>query len=63
LALFVNYGLQVAGWGLFREKKFPFVQVRDKRLLSRGKKPRSIFLREEGSEPDLEKNRTVRSRL
>jgi hypothetical protein len=55
LALFVNYGLQVAGWGLFREKKFPF-----KRLLSRGKKPRSIFLREEGFEPGLEKSRTVR---
>jgi hypothetical protein len=50
-------------WELFREEKFPFVQVRDKRLLSRGKKPGSIFLREEGSEPDLEKNRTVRSRL
>jgi hypothetical protein len=49
-------------WELFRKRKFPFV-VRDKRLLSRGKKPRSIFLREEGSEPDLEKNRTVRSRL
>jgi hypothetical protein len=49
--------------GAFSRGKVPIYQVRDKRLLSRGKKPRSIFLREEGSEPDLEKNRTVRSRL
>jgi hypothetical protein len=34
--------------------------VRDKKLLSRGKKPRLIFLREERFEPDLEKSRTVR---
>jgi hypothetical protein len=34
--------------------------VRDKRLLSRGKKPSSIFLRKEGSEPDLkEQDREV----
>jgi hypothetical protein len=45
--------------GAFSREKVPI----RKRLLSRGKKPRSIFLREEGSEPDLEKNRTVRSRL
>jgi hypothetical protein len=31
-----------------------------KRFLSRGKKPRSVFLREEGFEPGLEKSRTVR---
>jgi hypothetical protein len=33
---------------------------RKKRFLSRGKKPRSVFLREEGFEPGLEKSRTVR---
>jgi hypothetical protein len=34
--------------------------MRDKRFLSRGKKPMSIFLREEGFEPGLEKSSTVR---
>jgi hypothetical protein len=34
--------------------------MRDKRFLSRGKKPRSIFLREEGFEPGLEKSSAVR---
>jgi hypothetical protein len=29
-------------------------------ISSRGKKPRSVFLREEGYEPGLEKSRTVR---
>jgi hypothetical protein len=37
--------------------------VRDKKLLSWGKKPRLIFLRKEQFEPDLEKSRAVRSYL
>jgi len=34
--------------------------MRDKRFLAGGKKPRSIFLREEGFEPGLEKSSAVR---
>jgi hypothetical protein len=47
--------------GAFSKEKVPI--CRDKKLLSRGKKPRLIFLRKERFEPDLEKSRAVRSYL
>jgi hypothetical protein len=40
-----------------------FYQARDKRLLSQVKKLKFLSLRREESQPDLEKNGTVRFRL